>query len=376
LKILQLTSDWKWTGPAEPMLRLAEAQRARGHSVVMVYPSAPADANRSLATEAAAAGFASAAPLDRSRGVHLLGDRADAARLRDMLRAQAIDVVHCWHTRDHLLAWRAARGRRNDTAIVRSYRSAERIARTPWNRWLFGAATDGLLCVSPETARSNAALRGRRPIAGAFGAVDLARFQPAKPDQAVRASLGFAPEHEVVGIVARVQPHRRFDLLLAAAQQLFARRPNARLLVVGRGTRREQVAERPAAQLGIADRVVFAGYRAGDYAEVLRAIDVFTFLVPGSDGTCRALLEAAAVASPPSRRDAKAAEIVVDGETGVLADETPESLAAAWERLLAEPARRAALGAAASRRARRLFTPENLADAVLRLYDEALARRT
>jgi glycosyltransferase involved in cell wall biosynthesis len=376
LRILQLTSDWKWTGPAEPMLRLAEAQRARGHSVVMAYPSAPADANRSLATEAEAAGFASAVPLDRRRGVHPLGDRADAARLRALLRTQAIDVVHCWHTRDHLLAWHAARGRRSDTAIVRSYRSAERIARTPWNRWLFGPVTDGLLCVSPETARRNAALRGGRPIAGAFGAVDLARFQPAKPDPGVRASLGFAPEHEVIGIVARVQPHRRFDLLLAAAQQLLARRPNARLLVVGRGTHREQVAERPAAELGIADRVVFAGYRAGDYADVLRAIDVFTFLVPGSDGTCRALLEAAACGIPAvTTRRGALAEIVVDGETGVLADETPASLASAWEALLADPARRAALGAAASRRAQRLFTPEQLADAVSRLYDEALALR-
>ena len=122
---------------------------------------------------------------------------------------------------------------------------------------------------------------------------------------------------------------------------------------------------------------MFAGYRAGDYADVLRAIDLFTFLVPGSDGTCRALLEAAACGIPAvTTRRGALAEIVVDGETGVLADETPESLAAAWEGLLAEPARRAALGAAASRRARRFFTPENLADAVLRLYDEALARRT
>jgi len=309
--------------------------------------------------------------------VHLLGDRADAVRLRALLRAQAIDVVHCWHTRDHVLAWRGARGRRDDTAIVRSYRSAERIARTPWNRWLFGRATDGLLCVSPETARSNAALRGGRPIAGAFGAVDVARFQPAKPDPGVRASLGLAPEHEVIGIVARVQPHRRFDLLLVAAQQLFARRPNARLLVVGRGTHRESVAERPAARLGIADRVVFAGYRTGDYADVLRAIDVFTFLVPGSDGTCRALLEAAACGIPAvTTRRGALAEIVVDGETGVLADETAASLASAWEGLLADPARRVALGAAASRRAQRLFTPEILADAVLRLYGEALALRS
>jgi glycosyltransferase involved in cell wall biosynthesis len=376
LKILQLSSDWKWTGPAEPMLRLAEAQRARGHAVAMAFPNAPADASRSLATEAEAAGFASVVPLDRRRGVHPLGDGKDAALLRAWLCTHAIDIVHCWHTRDHLLAWRAARGRRDATAIVRSYRIAEPIPRTPWNRWLFGSATDALLCASPETARRNAALRGARPIAGAFGAVELARYRPQPADPLVRRSLGFAPAHEVIGIVARMQPHRRFDLLLAAAQQLFARRPNARLLVVGRGTHRAQVAERPAAELGIADRVVFAGYRADDYADVLRSIDVFTFLVPGSDGSCRALLEAAACGIPAvTTRRGALAEIVVDGETGLLADETPASLAAAWEALLEDPSRRAAMGAAASKRAEQCFAPERFAEVALRLYGEALAAR-
>ena len=374
MRILQVSSDWKWTGPAEPMLRLAEAQRARGHEVAMAYPGAPGDASRALASEAEAAGFPSVVPLERRRGVSLLADRADAARLRDWFGAHAIDVIHCWHTRDHLLAFRA---RRPGTAIVRSYRSAERIARAPWNRWLFGPATDGLLCVSPETARTNASLRGGRPIAGAFGAVDLARFVPAPAQHAVRASLGLAPEHEVVGIVARAQRHRRFDLLLEAAALLFAKRPNARLLVVGRGTHHAEVAREPAARLGIADRVVFAGYRGDDYADVLRAIDVFTFLVPGSDGTCRALLEAAACGIPAvTTRRGALAEIVADGETGLLADETPAALAAAWEALLADPARRAAFGAAAHARAAKRFAPDVLADTVSGLYDAALARRS
>jgi glycosyltransferase involved in cell wall biosynthesis len=376
MRILQLTSDWKWTGPAEPMLRLAEAQRVRGHAVAMAYPNAPAEASRSLGSEAESAGFASVVPLDRRRGVHPLADRKDATRLRAWLGANAIDVVHCWHTRDHVLAWRAARGRRDTTAIVRSYRVAERIARTPWNRWLFGSATDALLCVSPETARGNASLRGARPIAGAFGAVDLARYRPQPADPLVRSSLGFAPEHEVIGIVARMQPHRLFDLLLAAAQQLFARRPNARLLIIGRGTHRARVAELPAAELGIADRVVFAGYRAGDYADVLRSIDVFTFLVPGSDGSCRALLEAAACGIPAvTTRRGALAEIVVDGETGLLVDETATSLAAGWEVLLGDPSRRAAMGAAASKRAEHCFAPERFAEIALRLYDEALSAR-
>jgi glycosyltransferase involved in cell wall biosynthesis len=70
-----------------------------------------------------------------------------------------------------------------------------------------------------------------------------------------------------------------------------------RLVVVGRGTHIEETAVARRA-LGIADRVVFAGYRTHDYADVLRCFDVFTFLVPGSDGGCRALLEAAACGFP------------------------------------------------------------------------------
>jgi glycosyltransferase involved in cell wall biosynthesis len=89
------------------------------------------------------------------------------------------------------------------------------------------------------------------------------------------------------------------------------------------------------------------------------------------------VLEAAACGIPAvTTRRGALAEIVVDGETGVLADETPESLATAWEGLLADPLRRAALGAAASRRAQRLFAPEKLADAVLRLYGEASSARS
>jgi hypothetical protein len=43
--------------------------------------------------------------------------------------------------------------------------------------------------------------------------------------------------------------------------------------------------------------------------------------------------------------------------------------------LLADPARRAAFGAAAHARAQKRFTPDGLADAVLRLYDDALRNR-
>jgi glycosyltransferase involved in cell wall biosynthesis len=228
--------------------------------------------------------------------------------------------------------------------------------------------------VSPGSAARNARIRGGRPLAGAFGAVDLARFAPRPPAPGTRKALGLEDEHRVVGIVARVQPHRRFDLLLAAARRLFAADPAARLLVVGRGTGRRTLAEEPAARLGIAERVIFAGYRDVDYAEVLRSIDVFTFLVPGSDGTCRALLEAAACGIPAvTTRRGALAEIVRDGETGLLADEEPAALARQWLRLLADPPLRERMGAAAAADARVRFAPERLAATVEALYRDARA---
>jgi glycosyltransferase involved in cell wall biosynthesis len=117
--------------------------------------------------------------------------------------------------------------------------------------------------------------------------------------------------------------------------------------------------------------VIFAGYRSDDYTDVLRCIDVFTFLVPGSDGGCRALLEAAACGLPAvATRRGALPEIVVDGETGLLVDERVDAVAVAWRTLLDDPARRAKLGAAARERALRHFDPNRLADQVIALYRE------
>jgi glycosyltransferase involved in cell wall biosynthesis len=353
------------------MLQLAAAQRAAGHEVALACAPAPPESEPSLRTRAREAGFAPVLELSRARGVHPLRDRADAARLRALVAERGFDVVHTWHTRDHVLALRAAAAPRRvgRTRVVRSYKLAEPIPRWPWNRWLFGPGSDALACVSEAAAAANRALRGGRPIAAIYGAVDLARFAPAPPDKAVRESLGIAPEHRVIGIVARAQRHRRFELLLEALARLARREPLVRLVVVGRGTHIAETAVRPAERLGIADRVIFAGYRTADYVDVLRCFDVFTFLVPGSDGGCRALLEAAACGLPAvTSRRGVLPELIADGETGILVDEAPEALAAGWQALLADPARRTAFGRAARARAQREWSPERLAARVDALY--------
>ena len=371
MNVLHITSDWKWTGSAAPMLELLLAQRERGDEAELVCASPPDGADESLREHAFAAGIAPALEIGAGRGVIPWRDRGDLKRLRVLFAQRSFDVVHTWHTRDHLLAVAAVSASRRSgrTRLFRSYPSAAPIADRPWNRWLFGRASDGLLCVSPGAAARNAGLCGDRAVAGAFGAVDLDRFRPSPRDDALLTRLGLASEQRVLGVVARVQAHRRFDLLLAAAAPLLRADPLARLLIVGRGTRIDALAKEPARRLGIHDRVIFAGYRRDDYAEVLRCIDVFTLLVPGSDGGCRALLEAAA-SGIPAVTTARGAlpEIVVDGETGLVVEEEAQALTKAWGRLLEDPVRRAEMGAAARRRAENEFSRTRYADIVDRFY--------
>jgi len=353
------------------MLELLLAQRARDYEVELACPAAPAGAGSSLLRRACVAGVEPV--LETARGRAAIGwrDGGDVRRLRALLDRRRFDVLHTWHTRDHVLALRAAAARRRVglTRIVRSYAHAERIPDRPWNRWLFGRATDGLLCVSPGAAAKNAPLRRGRAVAGAFGAVDLDRFRPRPRRASARWELGLRPEHRVVGIVARAQRHRRFDLLFEAMARLVRRDPDARLLVVGRGSHIEEIAVAPAERLGIRERVIFAGYRTEDYGDVLRSIDVFTLLVPGSDGGCRALLEAAACGIPAvTTRRGALPEIVVDGETGCVVSEDAEALCRAWERLLTDARLRSDMGGAARRRAERHFSRHRLAAEVERFY--------
>ncbi len=374
MRILQLSSDWKWTGPAAPMVQLAAAQREAGHEVALACAKAPPETRPALWEKAEEAGVVPTLELSRSRGVRPWRDRDDAAHLRALIEARDFDIVHTWHTRDHALALRAAASRRRAgrTRIVRSYKVAEPIPALPWNRWLFGPGTDGLICVSEASAAANRRLRGGRPTAAVFGAIDLVRFSPGSPAPGTRESLGLDEKHHVIGIVARAQRHRRFEWLLEAMAQLSARDPQARLVVLGRGTHIEETAVKPAERLGISDRVVFAGYRTDDYVDIVRSFDVFTFLVPGSDGGCRALLEAFACGVPAvtSKRGALP-EIAVDGETGFTVDEEAVALAGAWETLIRDAEKRAMMGRAARARAENEFSPERLVERVDALYRAA-----
>jgi glycosyltransferase involved in cell wall biosynthesis len=301
------------------MLNTILGLRARGHDVDLACPPPPLGLGPQLLERARERGVEAVHLLEHARGYRPLRDHAEVRRLRALLREGAYDIVHVHHTRDHLLSLLAVRG--GATRLVRSWHQGHPIPAAPWSRLLLGPrGATGLVVLSSRVAEHACRSLGwpSRRVAVVPGVVDVDRFEPHVPSERLRHDLGITPEQRVIGVVARLQPHRRLDLFV----------------VLGRGTRALAVLHEPVAELGLEHVVVRAGYRRDDYLEMLSLFAALAFLVPGSDGSCRAVLEAMSMGIPAvvSRRGILP-EIVKDRETGRIVAEDPEELASARPRV-------------------------------------------
>ena len=119
--------------------------------------------------------------------------------------------------------------------------------------------------------------------------------------------------------------------------------------------------------------MVFAGYRA-DVPRLLRASSL-AVLPTRTEALPTTLIEAAACGLPVVATDVGGVpEVVSHGETGLLVPPgDPTALGDAIARLLADPARRAAMGAAARRTAVERFDMRVWAARLRAVYERALA---
>lgn len=355
MKLAWLISNWKRTGPVEPSLDLAAAVAAAGHDVEVWVGRAPAGGEAGARDAALTRGLVvppGGPTLGKHR--HPVWDRLDRRRLVTKLRASRPDVVVATLPNAHRLAAAAAAKLQPHPRVARLYFRAPDAEPGGSERRALRAA-DGVF-VPTEAARGQVVAAGVEDgrVHHLHPALPVTRMRAEALDRAsARAALGIDDATFQFAIVARMQRHRRFDLLWGAVERLRDAGVAFRILVVGRGTYAEQVAYAPVREQGLGDHVSFRGYLRGpDYLTTLAACDAQLLLVPGSDPTCRALREGMAlgVASIATRRG-MLPDIVEDGKTGWLVDETPESLGAAMLQAVAEPAEAERRGRAAQARA-------------------------
>jgi glycosyltransferase involved in cell wall biosynthesis len=185
--------------------------------------------------------------------------------------------------------------------------------------------------------------------------------------------MGLGPGDVALIKVARFWPEKRHDVMLHAFRALLQRAPHARLWIPGVGPEEERV-RALAGELGVAARCDFLGFRT-DLPELLALADI---QVHSSDeeGVPLAILSGMAAGKPiVSTRVGGIAEVIQDGVSGVLVPPgEPEALADEVWRLMQDPERQCALGAAARRFIETDYSLEAATSRVERLYADVAAR--
>lgn len=308
----------------------------------------------------------------RSMGVsvHDLGFRGhwDLARgirrVRRLVQERAPDLVHTHLFPAFYVASLAMRGGLARVPLVHTEHSAfNRRRRLPGARVVDRAVYDRfhrVVCVSDEVERN---LLQWLPALG--GRTTVIHNGVAVPEAAWSAT---SPKRWDVLAVARLAYPKGIDVLLeAVALHVRRGREGVRVAIAGDGPERESYL-RLADRLGIGRNVTFLGQVADVEARLREAR---TFVLPSRwEGLSIALLEAMALGMPiVATRVSGSAQVLTDGETGLLADpENPRLLQAALAVALDDPARSAEMGAAARRRVRESYSIEAHLERTLSIY--------
>lgn len=299
--------------------------------------------------------------------------------LRRLVRDRHIDIVHAHEYKTDLLALMLARA---EGIIPLStahgwtgHSRRERHLYYPADRWIL-RRFPRVIAVSGEIrARLIAAGTDSARVSTVLNGIDPAMFRRQAGRRAVaRASLGLDESAVVVGSIGRLEPQKRFDLLIEAVAQLRATRPGLRLVIAGDGSLGAELSAL-AGRCGLADRCMLAGHRP-DVVDVLHAFDLF---VQSSDyeGTPNAVLEAMAVETPVVATSAGGtAELIEDCTHGlIVAPGNLPALVAGIERALDEKEATARRVLAARRRVEDELSFEARMKAVEKIYGELIQVR-
>ena len=230
--------------------------------------------------------------------------------------------------------------------------------------------TDRLIAVSQAIVRK-VAEEGRDvvPLSLIYNGVDLQRYDHQEPCCTLRDEYGMEPGSQIVGVIARLEPEKGHPTLFEAWPEVLRAAPSAYLLVVGEGSRREEL-ESLARALRIAHRVVFTG-RRDDVPAVTAALDV-AVLPSYREAQGLSVLEAMALSRPVvASAVGGIPEMITDGVTGLLvAPHDASALAAAVARLLVDHPYADLLARAGHDLVHERFCVERMVADVEAIYDE------
>jgi glycosyltransferase involved in cell wall biosynthesis len=206
-------------------------------------------------------------------------------------------------------------------------------------------------------------------------AVDVERFVGLNSRNQLRTQIGVNASFLLIGTVARLVQPKRLDYLIEAARLVCDAVPQARFLIIGDGTLREEL-EGQAVQLGLAPEYVrFLGSRQ-DVPDLLSALDIFV-LSSEMEGLPVSLLEAMAASKPiVVTRVGAIPQVIQDGHSGLLVSpHDPAGLARAILTLIGDSTLRESLSREAYRTVEARFSTDIVRQQIIALYGSLLEKK-
>ncbi len=305
-------------------------------------------------------------PYTRLRGRFDL-DPALAFRVRKAVRRARPDVVHTHLV--HADVYGAATAGRATVISTKHNDDPFRKGTFKYIERLCARRAEHIICITDALARFNVERVGI-PAAKVsvvhYGLDDLPAAWGPPGGPSLRS------EARVLLAISRLEEQKGLDVAIRALAKVRKRHPNAILVDLGLGSRREELLALAEAE-GVADAVFLAG-SVGDVSEWLRQAEVFVHPARW-EGFGLALLEAMLASLPVVASEVSSIpEIVEDGSTGLLVppDDVPR-LADALTRMLDDPELARGYGAAGLARARGEFSVAAMAERTIEVYEAALA---
>lgn len=365
MEILFSTNLRAWGGGEKWMLTAATAMAQRGHGVTVAAPGGSEIARR------AAAGGLPVLPV-RYRGDLDLASWLSVFR---HCRRARVDLLCC--NMDRVLRVAGAAARVAGVPAVLPRRGSEfPLKDRPAYRFAYRQLATGMIVNSRATARTLTRGLDWEPAGRLhvlYNGLDCAPFRTGVDRAALRAELGVAAGATLLASVGELTTRKDHMCLVEALPRLVEQDGAVELVVVGEGPEREPLLHR-ARELGVADRLHLPGFR-DDVPALLQASDLYVH--PARlEGFGYAVAEAMAAQLACVVADASSLpEVIEDGRTGALFGVgDPAALAAACAPYLQDPARRAAHGAAGSRRVDQEFEQERQMDRLEAIFREEVQR--
>ncbi len=201
----------------------------------------------------------------------------------------------------------------------------------PIERMMAGL-TDILITINREDHHRALGFAGKKVQYVPGVGVDRQVFYPDDADgKRLRRELGISPDEYVLLSVGEMNANKNHQAVIRALAMLR----NCRYVICGDGPDREKLTSL-AEHMGVSDKVIMTGYRE-DIVRFCRMADVFVF--PSfREGLPLSLMEAMSCGLPSVCSAIRGnTDLVEDGVSGILSDNSPEAIGAAIGRLMDNP---------------------------------------